>query len=75
MWFPRKEGHMLGAVRERLLCVDFFVWAFSDFPVGGFQELTGPGGCACYLAASTSPQALLLPAFLGVAAAAQKAGL
>ena len=70
------EAQVLG--RRGAFSAFVFVWAFPDFPVGGFLELTGPGwggGCACYLAASTTPPGASSPAFLRAAAAAQKAGL
>lgn len=71
------EAQVLG--RRGAFSAFVFVWAFPDFPVGGFLELTGPGlgggGWACYLAASTTPPGASSPAFLRAAAAAQKAGL
>lgn len=72
--FPREERHKFGAVRGSLLCVDFRLGLFG-FPGWRVPRADRAGGCACYLAASTNPQALLLPAFLRVAVAAKKAGL
>lgn len=56
--FRGRKGTHWGLVTERLL-VDFCLGLFG-FPGGSFQELTGAGeAAACYLAASTSPRALL----------------